>query len=124
MQLRNGEALVDEFNCKIVCFHPHSQVLLRHLSCGVSGFQTTMDCKKASDSYGLQEGDEIVIRTKEGGGPSDLTLGYFQCYRASTGEQLCGTILGMTQGEEGASNLRVQPPILTRRSFHSLEIQG
>ena len=77
MQLRNGEALVDEFNCKIVCFHPYSQVLLRHLSCGVSGFQTTMDCKKASDSYGLQEGDEIVIRTKEGGGAQRSDTGIF-----------------------------------------------
>ncbi|CAE7198359.1 argC [Symbiodinium microadriaticum] len=68
-ELQNGEALVEEFGCKVVCFHPHSQ---------------------ASDSYGLQEGDDIVIR-------------------AGDGEQLCGTVLGiMPEGEDGASNLKVQ----------------
>ncbi|CAE6920034.1 argC [Symbiodinium natans] len=67
-ELGNGEALVKEFGCKVVCFHPHS---------------------RASDSYGLQEGDEIVIRREDG-------------------EQLCGTILSMAQGEEGDSILRVQ----------------
>ncbi|CAK9088085.1 unnamed protein product [Durusdinium trenchii] len=39
-ELLNGDALTDEFQCKVVCFHPHQQ---------------------ASNSYGLNPGDEILV---------------------------------------------------------------
>ncbi|CAJ1369257.1 unnamed protein product [Effrenium voratum] len=80
-ELRNGEALAEEFQCKVVCFHP---------------------CSQASNSYGLQAGDEILIQTKEG----DLAGTILEISETSPRE-LTVQIFG--QVDRGAAEMAIEP---------------